>query len=130
MELALDTRDGPWASFEETPEPTPDQVMDAVDNLDSSTHTEVSLSRGEPFEYISISGGPDYFLISGESGDETFVKMTTPDADPNKTVQLVCGGQQNEFNLQAVVPRNRVREAVEQFFSGLSGELPEVWSVE
>lgn len=129
MRLSLDQWEGARVSFAETEEPSVEQVLDAVDKLDSGVHTEVSLNRDDPFEYLTIAGGPEYFLVSGEARDEALVQLTNPDADEGK-VTLVCGGQSNEFNLRDVVPRSEIEAAVRQFFSGLSEELPSPWSVE
>jgi hypothetical protein len=128
MQLSLDTWTGVHASHERTENPDIDQVLDAVDRLDSRTHTEVTLTRENPWEFLAISGGPDYFLVSGEARDGSMPQLTNPDA-PEGKVKLVCGGQGSEFNLRDVVPRDKVRGAVEQFFEGLSADLPAPWAV-
>lgn len=129
MQLSLDTWDGVRVSFDETEDPDLQQVLDAVDRLDSKVHTEVSLKRDEPFEYLSISGGPELFLVSGEARDGAFVQLTNPDAAEGK-VTLVVGGQASEFDLRDVIPRDRIEGAAEQFFDGLSEELPPPWKIE
>lgn len=128
MRLSLDTREGVHATFDETADPTREQIFDAVDRLDGKQHTEVSLRRDEPFEYLSIAGGPDLFLVSGEARDGAFVQLHNPAAEEG-TVNLVCGGQASDFALRDVVGRGQLGTAVDQFFDGLSENLPEPWSV-
>ncbi|SFK64257.1 hypothetical protein [Amycolatopsis sacchari] len=129
MQLSVDTWDGVHVSFVEIGEPTLEQVLEAVDQLDSKIHTEVSVRRDEPFEYLTIAGGPEYFLVSGEGRDGSFPQLTTPDAGEGK-VTLVVGGQSSEFNLTDVVRRDRIPGAVQQLFDGLTEDLPAPWVVE
>lgn len=129
MRLSLDQWEGSHVSFTEADDPSVEQVLDAVRKLDSSIHTEVSLNRYDPFEYLTIAGGPDYFLVSGEARDEALVQLTNPEAEDGK-VTLVCGGQSSEFSLRDVVQRSKIDDAVQQFFSGLSEDLPSPWFVE
>lgn len=128
MLLLLDTWDGVHVSFQETENPSRAQVLAAIDRLDSKLHTEASIRRDNPFEYLSIAGGPSYFLIAGETRDEAFVQLTSPEAGEG-TVKLTCGGQWSEFSLRDVVPRTKVEPAVDQFFAGLSAELPQPWAI-
>lgn len=129
MQLSLDAWDGPRVSFRRTDNPTVQQVLDAVDQLDGEIHTEVSLTRDEPWEQLTIGGGPEYFLVSGEGRDESFPHLTNPDA-PEGKIELVCGGQSAEFELHEVVSREMVTGAVEQFFAGLSADLPAPWVIQ
>ncbi len=129
MQLSLDAWDGARVAFQETTDPGLRQVLDAVGHLDGTVHTEVSLKRDDPFEYLTISGGPDFFVVSGEARDEALVRLTSPDA-PEGTVELTCGGQVSTFDLHDVVPRHKIESAVEQFFAGLSANLPGPWVVE
>jgi hypothetical protein len=126
MRLSLDAWDGVRVSFTDTENPDLGQVLDAVGQLDGSMHTEVSLTRMEPFEYLAISGGPDHVLISGEARGGVILLYGNPDA-PDGKIELVCGGQTGEFDLRDVVPKDRVKGAVEQFFTGLSADLPSPW---
>jgi hypothetical protein len=129
VQLSLDYRAGSEVSFEEISNPDRSQILSAVDRLDSKVHTEVSLKNDDPFEYLAISGGPDQFLVSGEARDGAFVQLRNPEA-PTGKVELVCGGQSSEFDLHDVVTRDQVPHAVDQFFVGLSDDLPEPWSIE
>jgi hypothetical protein len=126
MRLSLDAWDGSRVSFADTEDPNLRQVLEAVGKLDGDMHTEVSLTRMDPFEYLVISGGPDDVLISGEVRGGTVLLYGNPDA-PEGKIELVCGGQRGEFDLRDVVPKDRVRGAVEQFFAGLSTDLPPPW---
>lgn len=128
MELSLDTWDGVRVSHERDQDPTVEQVLAAVDRLDSKTHTEVTITRRDPWEFLATAGGPEYFLVSGEARDGSMPQLTNPDA-PNGKITLVCGGQSSEFDLRDVVPKEKVRGAVEQFFQGLSADLPPPWRV-
>jgi hypothetical protein len=126
MRLSLDAWDGARVSFTDTENPDLRQVLDAVDQLDGDKHTEVSLTRMDPFEYLAISGGPGHVLISGEARGGVVLLYGNPDA-PDGKIELVCGGQIGEFDLRDVVPKDRVKDAVEQFFAGLSADLPSPW---
>lgn len=128
MRLSLDKRDSSREPFSETDDPTTQQVLAAVAKLDSDVHTEVTLKRDDPFEYLTIAGGPDYFLVSGEARDQALVQLIRPDADDG-TATLVCGGQSNDFDLRDIVPHSEIETAVQQFFSGLSENLASPWVV-
>jgi len=133
MKLSLDNWTGNRVTFSETPHPTPAQVLGAVHQLDGKVHTEVSLTRDAPdeeWESLTISGGPDYFLVSGEARDGSFVQLTTPGAPTGQTVSLVCGGQLSEFALRDIVTGDKILAVIQQFFDGLSNSLPAPWVVE
>ena len=70
-----------------------EQIRSAIENLDGQRRTEVSIARRGTETHVSISGGPDRFLISAAIHNDIFYDFTDPSADPATTLRICSGGQ-------------------------------------
>ncbi|THV41216.1 hypothetical protein [Glycomyces buryatensis] len=116
---------GEW----ERNEPSREDIYDAVAALDGQVRTEVSVNFDEPYQYLSVAGGPEHFLVTGELADESVVSLTNPTAGPGQ-VELVCGGQIASFELTQLVDIETARRAVDRFLDGFPSVLGPEWEVE
>ena len=92
MELTVSTWDGPVVRSDETDDPVAEDVQAAIGRLDGHACSEVSLSEEDPFAYITISGGPELYLVTGETADEKILQLTEPGGG-DEAISLVTGGQ-------------------------------------
>lgn len=67
---------------------------------------DVSLSQEKPWAYITVSGGPELYLVTGEMSDEKILQLTDPGAD-DEQIPLVVGGQQVSFPRRELVGRDQ-----------------------
>lgn len=91
MKLVVNTWDGPILRADENDAPTAADVQSAIARLDGVGCTEVSLIRDEPFTYFTVAGGPELYLVTGETADEEILQLTDPNAGDVR-ILLVCGG--------------------------------------
>lgn len=92
MRLSVNTWRGPDVHSEETDEPVVEDIRAAITSLDEGASREVCLTQDEPYAYINISGGPELYLVTGETPDEKILQLTEPDGGKEETL-LVTGGQ-------------------------------------
>jgi hypothetical protein len=104
-------------------------VADALSQLDGRIRTEVGVRRDEPFEYVSVAGGPELFVVTGELPDGSVVQMHSMDA-VDGSVSLVCGGQRADYPLSDVVTQEDALDALRQFVEGNPQHLSERWTVQ
>lgn len=116
MKLTVNTWDGPIVHSDETDDPTLAEVEAAIGRLDGDACTEVTLAEEEPFAYISIGGGPELYLVTGETSDEKILQLTDPEAG-DKPVPLVCGGQLADFPRRDLVNRSQATEVASRFLA-------------
>ncbi|MBR7827781.1 hypothetical protein KDK95_15790 [Actinospica sp. MGRD01-02] len=114
MILTVCTWNGPFADCDEINGPCLETVRAAIARLDGETCTEVTLTHNEPFAYIAAAGGPELYLVTGETIDEEIFQVTDPDA-PEGSVVMVCGGQRAEFARRDLVNRDTALRAFTQF---------------
>jgi hypothetical protein len=90
--LVVNTWHGSIAHVDANDAPTTADVQAAIARLDGAACTEVSLTQDEPFAHFTVAGGPELYLVTGESADDQILRLTDRDAG-GATVPLVCGGQ-------------------------------------
>jgi hypothetical protein len=129
IRLAGDDRDGPKTRDWEVDNPTLERITQSIAELDGSRWTEVSVTDDDPFRYLSISGGPDLFLVTGESVDGEIVQLRNPEGG-SEEVRLVCGGQMGIFERFNLVDRDQAVKAVSEFLKGFPDGFGSAWSVE
>ncbi len=127
--LAGDDRDGTRTRDWEVESPAPEDITQAVAGLDGSRRTEVSVTEDEPFRYLSIGGGPDLFLVTGESVDGQILQLRDPAAGAAE-VRLVCGGQLGVFERSDLVTFDQAAAALADFLLGFPDGFGNAWSVE
>ncbi|WP_405951393.1 hypothetical protein OG588_39300 [Streptomyces prunicolor] len=129
IRLAGDDRDGRKTRDWEVDEPTPERIAQSIADLDGGRWTEVSVTEDDPFRYISIAGGPDFFLVTGESVDGEMLQLRNPEWG-SEEFRLVCGGQTGIFERSDLVDRDQAIEAVSEFLNGFPDGFGSAWSVE
>ena len=129
IRLAGDDRDGPKTRDWEVENPTPERISQSIADLDGSRWTEVSVTEDDPFRYLSIAGGPDLFLVTGESPDGEIIQLRNLESG-SEEVRLVCGGQMGIFERSDLVDRDQAVEAVSEFLNGFPDGFRSAWSVE
>ncbi|WP_374116645.1 hypothetical protein [Streptomyces gilvus] len=87
------------------------------------------MSEDEPFRYLSVAGGPELYLVTGEGADGEILQLHEPAAG-SQSVELVCGGQMGVFPRRDLVTREQVHSAVSDFLNGFPDGLGESWSVD
>lgn len=129
MKLAGDNREGVKANSWESADPAPAEITEAIDRLDGQRYTEVSISEDDPWRYLTVAGGPDLYLVTGETGDEKILQLLDPKAGA-ETVSLVAGGQKGEFQRRQLVDRAAALAAVEEFRNGFKDGFGDQWEVQ
>lgn len=104
--------------------PTLSQVMEAIDALDSDTHTLISLSPREDC-YLMV-GGPcnGRYMVCVTFDNLEFFGPRDKDAGSEKVICYI-GGQDGDYELKRFVPRQIVDLAVTSFLEkcGLSLDI-------
>jgi Immunity protein Imm1 len=129
VKLTVNTWDGPIVHSDENEAPTPDDIRAAVARLDGAACTEVSLTQDEPFAYFTAAGGPDLYLVTGETADEEILQLTTPDAGDD-TIPLVCGGQLADFARHDLVDREAATRVLTRFLNSGDHDASLAWDVQ
>ncbi|MGW0945848.1 hypothetical protein ACWD4O_25315 [Streptomyces sp. NPDC002623] len=129
IRLVGDDRHGSKTRDWEVENPTLERISQSIADLDGSRWTEVSVTDDDPFRYLSIAGGPDLFLVTGESPDGEIIQLKNPECSEEE-VRLVCGGQMGIFQRSDLVDRDQAVEAVSEFLNGFPAGFRSAWSVE
>ncbi|TMR17021.1 hypothetical protein [Nonomuraea zeae] len=127
--LAGDDRTGSKTDDWEVDDPGMERIAASIGRLDGRRFTEVSVTDDEPFRYVSVAGGPELFLVTGESADGEILQLKAPGAGGGQ-VTLVCGGQLGEFERSDLVTRDAAVAAVAEFLAGFPGGPGPAWSAE
>ncbi|MGW4349369.1 hypothetical protein GTY75_20200 [Streptomyces sp. SID8381] len=127
--LAGDDRDGSKTRDWEVEDPQLERIIRSIADLDGNRFTEISVTEDEPFRYLSVAGGPDLYLVTGESADGEILQLTEPDAG-SEQIELVCGGQMGLFERSSLVTQDQAIGAVSEFLRGFPEGLVDAWSVE
>ncbi|MGW4214793.1 hypothetical protein ACWEIJ_42885 [Lentzea sp. NPDC004789] len=130
IRLAGDDRSGVSTQDWEVEEPSLERIEQAIANLDGLRWTEVSVTAEDPFRYISVGGGPELFLVTGELSDGTIIQLHDESKNLSAEVELVCGGQMGVFKRSDLVGRLQAINAVSEFLQDFSGGLGPAWSME
>ena len=129
MILEGDTWSGSHDLGWETADPTLDDIRNAIVRLDGRIFTEVVVRSADRLRYLSVAGGPDLFLVTGELEDASLLHLLSRDAG-DFPVSLVCGGQQAEFRRSELVERAVAIDAVHDFLDGFPNGIDGKWLVE
>lgn len=129
IRLAGDNRVGSKTLDWEVENPTLGRISESIVNLDGRQHTETSVTEDDPFRYLSIAGGPDLYLVTGESEDGQILQLKEPDSG-SQEVSLVCGGQLGVFERSDLVTQELAIRAVSDFLNGFPEGLGAGWSLE
>lgn len=127
--LAGDDRDGSRTRDWEVENPELERIVRSIADLDGRRLTEISVTEDEPFRYLSVAGGPDLYLVTGESADGEILQLKEPGAG-SEQIQLVCGGQMGAFERSALVTQAKAIGAVSEFLMGFPDGFGDAWSVE
>ncbi|WP_131816056.1 hypothetical protein [Streptomyces sp. 3213.3] len=114
IRLAGDDRDGSKTRDWEVDNPELERIIRSVADLDGDRLTEISVTEDEPFRYLSVAGGPDLYLVTGESVHGEILQLTEPDAG-SEQIELVCGGQMGLFERSSLVTQAQAIDAVSEF---------------
>ena len=129
MILEGDTWSGSHDRGWEKSNPSLDDIRDAVARLDGRTFTEVVVRTEDRLRYLSVAGGPDLFLVTGELEDASLLHLLSRDQN-DSLVSLVCGGQQADFRRFELVQRGVALDAVSNFLNGFPNGIDGNWLVE
>ena len=127
--LAGDERDGSRTRDWEVENPRLERITRSIADLDGHRRTEISVTEDEPFRYLSVSGGPELYLVTGESADGEILQLKDLEAG-SEQVQLVCGGQAGVFERSSLITQAQAISAVSEFLSGFPQGFGAAWSVE
>ncbi|MFD7258421.1 hypothetical protein [Streptomyces sp. NPDC059874] len=129
IRLAGDNRVGSKTRDWEVENPTLDRISESIVDLDGNRRTETSVTEDDPFRYLSIAGGPDLYLVTGESAEGEILQLKEPGSG-SQEVSLVCGGQLGVFERSELVTQQLAIKAVSDFLNGFPDGLGASWSVE
>lgn len=129
MKLAGDNRAGVRSDDWEIADPSQEQITEAVDRLDGSQYTETSLEEANPFRYLSVAGGPDLYLVTGETPDDEIIQLLSTGTG-DEPVSLVCGGQRADYQRSELVTRDEALGAIAEFVKGFPAGLGDRWHVQ
>ncbi|WP_231155549.1 MULTISPECIES: hypothetical protein [unclassified Streptomyces] len=87
------------------------------------------MTEDEPFRYLSVAGGPNLYLVTGESVEGEILQLTEPGAG-SEQIELVCGGQMGLFERSSLVTQAEAIGAVSEFLMGFPNGFGDAWSVE
>ncbi|XRQ08949.1 hypothetical protein ACN3XK_72785 [Actinomadura welshii] len=124
-----DDRDGSKTRDWKVENPDPERIARSITTLDGARFTEISVTEDEPFRYLSVAGGPDFYLVTGESANGEILQLREPDAG-SEQIQLVCGGQMGFFERSSLVARGQAIGAVLEFLRGCPDGFGDAWSID
>ena len=117
MKLEISRWDGPIVRTDELDDLTADGVAAALACLDGRWCTELSLSDEVPYRSFNVGGGPEFYLLTGETEDGQILQLTDPDAGDNP-VERVTGGQLATYPRGDLVQRDAVLAVLNRFIAG------------
>lgn len=121
------SRSGEWR----VADPDTASVHAAIRALDGKVKTSVTLAFDDPYRQLTVAGGPDQVVVSGELADESIIDLTNPEAAADAApVELVCGGNRATFNATQVVGIDQAIEAVDDFLADFPNGLNGKWQVD
>lgn len=130
MNLTVNTwRGSSVLESDENNAPTAADVEAAIARLDGHACSEVSLGQDEPFAYFTVGGGPELYLVTGETADEDILQLTSPDAG-DETVPLVCGGQLADFARHDLVDRDAATQVLLRFLETGDHDTSLPWDIQ
>jgi hypothetical protein len=129
VKLTVSTWDGPAVHSDEIDTPTVIDIQAAIVQLDGAACTEVSLTRDVPFAYFTAAGGPEYYLVTGETADNDILQLTSADVG-DETVHLVCGGQLAEYARHDLVNRDSATRVLTRFLETGDYDSSLTWDVQ
>ena len=129
MNLTVNTWDGPIVHSDENNAPTTADIQAAIARLDGAATSEVSLTQEDPFAYFTVGGGPELYLVTGETDDEEILQLTEPGAG-DETVPLVCGGQLADFARRDLVDREAATRVLTRFLENGDHDSSLPWDVQ
>ncbi|MFD8966399.1 hypothetical protein ACFV0C_15575 [Streptomyces sp. NPDC059568] len=127
--LAGDDRGGSKTRDWEVENPDLERITRSIADLDGHRLTEISVTEDDPFRYLSIAGGPDLYLVTGESANGEILHLKGPE-DGSEEVRLICGGQMGVFERSALVIQDQAIGAVSEFLKRFPDGFRDAWSVE
>lgn len=129
MKLTVNTWDGPVVHSDELDAPTAADVRAAIARLDGAACTEVSLTQEEPFAYFTAAGGPERYLVTGETAEQDILQLTDPDAG-DENVPLVAGGQLADFARHGLVDRAAAAGVLTRFLEDGDYDTSLPWDIQ
>ena len=127
--LAGDNRDGSKTRDWEVENPELERIVRSIADLDGRRLTEISVTEDEPFRYLSVAGGPNLYLVTGESPNGEVLQLKDRKAG-SEQIQLVCGGQMGVFERSELVTQGQAVGAVSEFLRGFPEGFGDAWSIE
>lgn len=127
--MAVSTWRGPLVHSDEIGTPTAADLRSAIARLDGAVCTELSLSSDEPFAYFTVSGGPELYLVSGETAAGDLLQLTEP-AAADAAIALVCGGQLAHFARRDLVRREAAFGVLARFLAHGDHDASLPWDVQ
>jgi len=129
VKLTINTWDGPVLRSDEIDAPTPADVRAAIARLDGAACTEVSLTQDKSFAYFTAAGGPELYLVTGETANEDILQLTEADAG-DKAIAVVCGGQLADFARHDLVDRGAATAVLLRFLEHGNHDTLLPWNVQ
>lgn len=107
--LALDEWSGVFCTHRSIDEPSWEQIDEAINALDASRHTLLTLD-GLADDLMTIGGGSGRYVVIYQVGEDVFWNLHA-DGDPAETIMLDCGGQEGGFPADQIVGLDLARAA-------------------
>lgn len=111
----------------EIDEPSAADVLAALG--DGQSGIEVSLGQVEPFAYVTVSGGPDLYLVTGETPDGKILLLTDPGTG-DEQISLVTGGQLAEYARRNVAMREAATQVLLRFLEHADYDPDLPWDIQ
>lgn len=127
VKLQVDTWKGPDRHSEEKDQPAAADVEAAIARRDGGT--DVFLDQEDPFAYVAVSGGPDLYLVTGETSDGKILQLTDPGTG-DAPVRLVVGGQSAEYPRHSLVSEEQATEVAIRFLEHADYDPALPWDIQ
>ncbi|EGX6618226.1 hypothetical protein JE592_004431 [Salmonella enterica] len=114
--MVKDKWDGVYCVEDEIISPSMLDINDAINTLDSKTHTIVSL-YGKNNMCFSIGGGNGCYVVYISKNDEQFFNLINKNINDSKIMMLNVGGQEGDFSSRQVIDKSTALQAASYFFN-------------
>ena len=113
--LEIDVRDGDRVELSIVAAPSLDDVAEALESLDQTRHTELTVIDGSG-SYIAVGGGRGrYHVYMGANDHDDRIVLQNPAAADGDAVDLVVYGRTGRYAARDVVGLDAAATAVREF---------------
>ncbi|MEB5695216.1 hypothetical protein MXM31_03315 [Klebsiella aerogenes] len=114
--MVKDKWDGEYCVEDKIISPSMLDINDAINTLDSKTHTIVFI-YGKNNMCFSVGGGNGCYVVYASKNDEQLFNMISKDVNNFQTMMLNVGGQEGDFPSRQVIDKATALQAAHYFFT-------------